>query len=168
MGLSVLFLKFSRDDESQADALGVRYSYRIGDDPHELISVMKMLDHVSQSSGQRIPEWLSTHPDPGNREVNIQQNIDTIRGSFAGKKVDSDTYFKHVDGIVYGDNPRDGFFRSTTFYHPDMKFTFTFPAGWQTANQKQAVQAMSPNNDAVLQITLSGKKTASKFRWVAA
>ncbi len=161
MGLGVLFLKFSRDDESQADALGVRYSYRTGDDPHELISVMTMLDHVTQASGQRIPEWLSTHPDPGNRKENIQANIDTIHGGFAGKKIDSDAYFKHLDGMVYGDNPREGFFHGTTFYQPDMKFTFTFPAGWQTANQKQMVQAMSPNNDAVVQISLSGKKTAA-------
>jgi predicted Zn-dependent protease len=162
MGLGVLFLKFSRGDESQADALGVRYSYRVGDDPHELISVMTMLDHVTQAGGQRIPEWLSTHPDPGNRKENIQLNIDTIHGGFGGKKIDSDTYFKHIDGIIFGDNPRDGFYRGTTFFQPDIKFTFTFPAGWQTANQRQTVQAMSPNKDAVIQIALSDKKSATE------
>jgi predicted Zn-dependent protease len=161
-GLGLMFLKFSRDDESQADVLGVRYSYRIGDDPHQLLGVMTMLDRVTQASGQRIPEWLATHPDPGNRKENIQANLDTIRGGFAGRTTGADSYLKRIDGLVYGPNPRDGFFRGTTFLQPELKFTFTFPAGWQTANQRQSVQAVSPNNDAVIQISLSNKKTAAE------
>ncbi len=159
-GLGLLFLKFSRDDENQADALGVRYCYRTGDDPRQLISVMTMLDNITQSSGQRAPEWLSTHPNPGNRIGNIQAQLDTIHGSFAGRKVDVDGYMKVVDGLVYGDNPRDGYFRGNLFLHPSMQFTIAFPAGWTTSNQKQSVQAISPNNDAVIQLSLSDKKTA--------
>jgi predicted Zn-dependent protease len=161
-GLGLMFLKFSRDDETQADALGVRYSYRIGDDPRQLLGVMTMLDRVTQAGGQRIPEWLATHPDPGNRKENIQANLDTIRGGFAGRTAGADNYLKHVDGLVYGPNPRDGFFRGTIFYQPEMKFSFAFPAGWQTANQRQSVQAVSPNKDAVIQITLSDKKTSAE------
>jgi predicted Zn-dependent protease len=161
-GLGLMFLKFSRDDESQADALGVRYSYRIGDDPRQLLGVMTMLDRVTQAGGQRIPEWLATHPDPGNRKENIQANLDTVRGGFAGRTAGTDNFLKRIDGLVYGPNPRDGFFRGATFYQPDLKFTFTFPAGWQTANQRQAVQAVSQSKDAVIQVSLSDKKTAAE------
>ncbi len=161
-GLGILFLKFSRDDENQADALGVRYCYRTGDDPRQLINVMTMLDNITQAGGQRAPEWLSTHPNPGNRVGNIQSQIDTIHGSLAGKKVDVDGFMKVVDGIVYGDDPRDGYFRGSLFLHPSMQFTIAFPAGWTTSNQKQSVQAISPNSDAVIQLSLSDKKSAAE------
>ncbi|MCK4924176.1 MAG: M48 family metalloprotease, partial [Spirochaetes bacterium] len=71
-GLGLMFLKFGRDDETQADELGLRYMGREDYDAEEMVRVMAMLDGVSQSSGGgRIPEWLSTHPDPGNRREHI-------------------------------------------------------------------------------------------------
>src|SRR5512142_2668782 len=66
--LGVMFLKFSRDDEREADQLGLRYSGRLGYEPEQAAEAMQMLDLVSQQSGQgRMPAWLSTHPDPGGR-----------------------------------------------------------------------------------------------------
>jgi predicted Zn-dependent protease len=68
-GLGLLFLKFGRDDERQADALGFRYLTRIGYDPREMPGVFNMLGRVSEAGGGRgMPVWLSTHPDPGDRE----------------------------------------------------------------------------------------------------
>ncbi len=161
-GLGLLFLKFSRDDESQADALGVRYTFRAGDDPRQLIGVMAMLDNVTKASGSSTPEWLSTHPAPVNRIQDLRHHLDTLRGPVAGKKVDPDGYAKVIDGMVYGDNPRDGFFRGSLFLHPAMQFTLGFPSGWSTSNQKQSVQAVSPAKDAAIQLTVSDKKTAAE------
>jgi len=68
VGLQVLFLKYSRDDETQADALGFRYMTKVGYDPSQMIPLFQMLDGVSkQGGGGKTPEWLQTHPDPGNR-----------------------------------------------------------------------------------------------------
>jgi predicted Zn-dependent protease len=159
-GLQLLFLKFNRDDESQADALGVRYMNRIGDDPHQMETVMTMLDGVTQASGgSGTPEWLQTHPNPGNRKEHIAQIIDTMRSAPIGTTVNEDAYLRRLDGIVFGQNPRDGFFRGTTFYQPDLKFRFDFPQGWKTQNQKNSVVAASPNQDAVIQITLAKDET---------
>lgn len=69
-------MKFSRADETQADGLGVCFMNSSGYDPHEMIGVMQILQSLSQ--GQRQPEFLSTHPDPGNRIVQIQQDIQNI------------------------------------------------------------------------------------------
>lgn len=67
-GLGLLFLKYSRDDERQADALGLRYMDRKGYDPSQMAPVFRMLEAVSASDGgERVPGWLSTHPDPGAR-----------------------------------------------------------------------------------------------------
>src|SRR5690242_9343653 len=83
-GLGVLFLKFSRDDESQADHLGLRYMRRAAYDPREMPHVFEMLTRVSQAqAGGRVPEWLATHPDPENRRGRIEEEIAALpRDSF--------------------------------------------------------------------------------------
>jgi predicted Zn-dependent protease len=155
-GLGLMFLKFSRDDEKQADDLGLRYMYNDGYDPNQMVHVFEVLDRISGGSGSgRIPEWLSTHPDPGNRAQRIRAEIDTIKGVTSGRKVARDGYLSHLKGLVFGDDPREGYFVGTTFYHPQLRFQFTFPEGWTTQNQKQGVLAASPKQDAVIQITIS-------------
>ena len=155
-GLGLMYLKFSRDDELQADELGLRYMGRDGYDPNEMISVMEMLDGITQSSGGgRIPEWQSTHPNPGNRREHIQGLIESNREVYTGKKVNRDRFLEDINGLVFGQNPREGFFIENTFYHPDFEFQFNFPAGWETINMKQGVVGLSPNQDATIQITLA-------------
>jgi predicted Zn-dependent protease len=159
-GLGLLFLKFSRDDELQADELGLRYMGREGYDPDEMIKVMVMLDGITQSSGGgRIPEWQSTHPDPGNRKGHIEELIAGNEDAYSGKRVNREHYLEGVDGLVFGQNPREGFFIDNVFYHPDLKFRFDFPAGWQTTNMKRGVVGLSPNQDATIQIALTDEQS---------
>ena len=154
-GLGLLFLKFGRDDESQADELGLRYMTRARYDPRPMPGVFAMLASVTAAGGGRgTPEWLSTHPNPENREVRIQAMIDSIGASYDGYVVNRNQYYEKIDGMVYGANPRHGFFRENVFLHPDLAFQITFPAGWQTANQTQAVLAGSPEQDAIIQLTV--------------
>lgn len=69
-------MKFSRTDETEADSLGVCFMNDSGYDPQEMVKVMQTLDSLSQ--GQNPPEFLSTHPDPGNRILEIQKDIQNI------------------------------------------------------------------------------------------
>lgn len=165
-GLGLMFLKFSRDDESQADHLGFRYMVRAENDPRQMIPVFEMLNRVGESSGSgRLPEWLATHPNPVNRSANFQKEIDTLTSGFSSFTVNRDSYLNRIDGIVFGQDPREGFFRTSHFYQPDLAFEFTFPSGWQTVNQKEAVAAFTENQDAVIQITLaqgSSRETAAR------
>jgi len=159
VGLQLLFLKFSRDDESQADDLGMRYLVRADYDAREMPGVYAMLNRVSSAgssgsaSAARAPQWLSTHPDPVNREQRMLQHLDTLRQN--GTVVNRDAYLRRLDGIVYGVNPREGFFRETAFLHPDLRFRLDFPTGWKTANYKGGVVAASPEEDARMQLTLA-------------
>jgi predicted Zn-dependent protease len=157
-GMQLLFLKYSRDDESEADMLGVRYMGRLSYDPRELAGVMRMLERSSEIAGGsgRVPEWLSSHPDPGNRATRIQQLVQEMpAANLSGAQIRRNEYLRHVDGTIFGNNPREGFFRENVFHHPELAFRFTFPRGWATANTKQAVQAVSPEQDAALEITLA-------------
>jgi predicted Zn-dependent protease len=155
-GLGLLYLKYSRDDESQADHLGFRYMVRAGNDPRQMIGVFDMLNNVSQAGGGgRVPEWLATHPNPVNRSADFQKEIDTLKLNLSRLTVNQDSYLSRINGVVFGQNPREGFFRDNHFYQPDLEFEFEFPSGWQTVNQKEAVAAINSSQDAVLQITLA-------------
>ncbi|HSD65945.1 MAG TPA: M48 family metalloprotease [Vicinamibacteria bacterium] len=153
-GLGLLFLKFGRDDENQADELGLRYMTRVSYDPREMLEVFGVLDGVTRAAGGgRMPDWLSTHPSPGNRLARIQGQIAATGAS--GSVVNRPEYLRRLDGMVFGENPREGFFRENAFYHPDLRFQLSFPRGFQTQNQKQAVVGVSQAQDAMIALTLA-------------
>jgi predicted Zn-dependent protease len=162
-GLGLLFLQYTRGDESQADDLAVRYTTRAGYDPRPLTETFAVLDRVSQQQGDgRVPSWLSTHPAPQNRIQNIEADIDSIGGSPAGAVVNREGYLQQIDGMVFGDDPREGFFRGSTFFHPGLAFHVDFPSGWKTLNQKQQVLGVSPQQDAVAAVTLASQSSAEQ------
>jgi predicted Zn-dependent protease len=155
-GLELMFLKYGRDDERQADDLGLRYALSSGYDPRPMIEVFEMLERVSASAGGgRVPAWLSTHPDPGARGERIASEIATASAG----KVERDAYLARIDGVTFGEDPRQGYFRENVFYHPDMQFRLEFPAGWKTQNTRQAVVALAPSDDAAMQLSLSRQGT---------
>jgi predicted Zn-dependent protease len=159
-GLSILFLKFGRDDENQSDSLGLRYMTRADYNPYEMPKVFATLDRVTQSQGLRgTPQWLSTHPDPGNRIANIDARIGKLPVEQRQGTVGRESYFQRVAGMVFGDDPRQGYTVGQTYYHPELAFKIEFPDQWQIINQRQAVGALSPNRDAAVVLTLSDKNS---------
>ncbi|HEU5304965.1 MAG TPA: M48 family metalloprotease [Gemmatimonadales bacterium] len=159
-GLSLLFLKYGRDAENQADQGGFRYALRQGYDVREMPKVFQTLDRISQASrGGRLPEWLATHPDPGNRIKHIGRMLDTVQLDANRLVVDREDYLRHVQGMSFGEDPRQGYFEGSAFYHPGMRFQLRFPEGWKKQNLPQAVMALSPSEDAILQLGLAGQES---------
>src|SRR3954470_16035007 len=127
-GLSVLFLKYSRDAENQADQAGFRYALNQNYDVREMSKVFETLDRLSQSSGGgKLPEWLATHPSPGNRIEHIEKMLDTVKADPSKGQVNRDQFLQRVQGITYGEDPRQGYFEGSQFYHPQMRFQMHFP-----------------------------------------
>ena len=161
VGLQVLFLKFSRDDESQADKLGLAYMANDGYDARSMLEVFRTLNRVSKlAGGGKLPQWLETHPDPENRLGAAEQRLKEIKHDFTGAKVNREDYLRTIDGIVYGEDPRQGFFKGQLFLHPELKFQVQFPEGWKTQNTPQAVAAISPKQDAIVQLQAAGQGTS--------
>jgi len=159
-GLQVMFLKFSRDDEREADQLGLRYLYRSGYDPRPMTEVYETLGAVSSlDTNERLPDWMATHPNPEDRRQRISQAIATLGPDFSGRTVARDEYLHRLDGMVYGEDPRQGYFDGVAFLHPALAFRFDGPAGWKGRNLRDVVVLQSPENDAALQLTLSDKTT---------
>ncbi len=156
--LQLVTLKFGRDDEMQSDDLGLRYMTALGYDPYHHASVFSMLGSVTSGGGDQIPEWLSTHPNPENREGRILEAIHAREAAgedFSDAIVGRDGFMRILDGMVFGENPREGFFDGAVFHHPDLRFRLEFPAGWRTQNTKQNVAAISPEQDAVVVLSLA-------------
>lgn len=156
-GLQLLFLKYGRDDERQADELGFRYALQEGYDVREMADVFAALEQVGESSGQSpLPTWMSSHPDPGERVSRTQQRVAALTGvSLDTLEVGKEQYLAQIDGMIYGENPRNGFFRNATFYHPDLRFSMAFPSGWSAQNLPSAVIGVSPEQDAAIELTLA-------------
>lgn len=159
-GFGLLFLKYGRDDERQADDLGLRYMSRSGFDPRAMPGVFSVLEGVQTVEGVgRLPSWLSTHPDPGARRERMQQAVAQLPGDFSAAEVNRESYLRRLDGMTFGENPREGFFEGNAFLHPEMRFRFQFPEGWETSNEKASVSAASPAQDAFLQVSLAEADT---------
>ncbi|MBV6519916.1 MAG: Beta-barrel assembly-enhancing protease [Gemmatimonadaceae bacterium] len=161
-GLQLLFLRFSRGDELQADELGFKYTLNNNYDVREMASMFRTLDRVSGDEGGRIPEWQSTHPNPDNRVANTENRIAALNRSLSGLRVGREDFLRHIEGLVFGENPRDGFFRNGVFHHPDLRFRIDFPSGWQTQNQTTQVVGVSSRKDAIMVLSLAKNGTPSQ------
>lgn len=159
IGLQLAFLKFGRDDERQADELGFRYMTAQGYDPREMADVFETLARASKGDGEGgggPPEWLSTHPDPGNRAETAEKRAAEVKGADR-MKVGRDEFLAMLGGMPFGEDPRQGYFQGNAFLHPELRFRMELPEGWQKQNTPAAVVAVSPKNDAAIQLTAAGK-----------
>jgi predicted Zn-dependent protease len=158
-GVGLLLLKFSRDDERQADELGVEYSTKLGYDAKRMAAFFQTLQRETQSQGgSTVPPFLSTHPDPGDRFVTVNQLADQWQaktGKTTGLTVNRDSYLRRIEGIVYGADPRQGYVEAGAFYHPELKFQFPVPTGWQTQNSPQQFQMAPQDGSALMMLTLA-------------
>jgi predicted Zn-dependent protease len=164
-GMQLLFLKFSRDNEREADRLGVEYSSKIGYDAHKMADFFQVLNKMNLASSQAgVPTFLSTHPDPGDRynAVNLEATQWQSSLQLTSWKVNADSYLKMIDGIVYGEDPRQGFVEGNTFYHPTLKFKFSFPAGWILENSPTQVNMAPGDGKALMIFTLASGKTLNE------
>lgn len=160
-GLGLLFLKHSRDDEREADEVGFRYVQHLGYAVSQFDDVFAALQRAGDDERSALPGWLSTHPMPAER-------IETVRAmaakapASATARIEREDYLGHLDGLVFGKNPRHGFFRENTFYHPELRFQLTFPRGWRTQNLTQAVVGTAPQGTAAIELTIAPGESAEQ------
>lgn len=154
--MQLLFLKYSRDNESQSDELGVEYSTKVGFDAHEMAGFFKTLNALSDGSSE-LPTFLSTHPDPLDRYAKVDANATQwqSKAGLSSYKINRDSYLRMIDGIIYGEDPRQGYVDAGMFYHPELKFQYPVPANWSLANSPSQVQMAPADGKALLIFTLA-------------
>jgi predicted Zn-dependent protease len=162
-GLGLLFLRFSRDDERQSDVLGVEYSTKVGYDAREMSNFFHTLDKMqSQSEQGGLPDWFSTHPNPANRVVDVRKEAEKKQAELSKKDlmIRRKIFLNKINGLIVGENPRQGFVEKNVFYHPDLEFKFPVPSGWKLQNLPTQVQMIDAKEKGIILFTLGGTPSA--------
>lgn len=156
-GVGLLLLKFGRNAERQSDKLGVEYSSKIGYDAKEMAGFFKTLERQAGGQGQELPDFLSTHPNPGdrNKDVGKLANEWKEKLKLTNPQVNRNSYLKKIEGLVYGEDPKQGFVENSVFYHPGLKFQLNIPAGWKHQNSPSQFQMAPADGKAVMILTLA-------------
>ncbi|WP_128543792.1 M48 family metalloprotease [Larkinella soli] len=159
-GLGLLMLSYSRAHESESDKIGVEYSSKIGYDAHQMANFFGTIKRIQENSGEAIPTFMSTHPDPGNRFSKVHEMAKDYQAKNPQKyEVDRENYLRMIDGIIYGEDPKQGFVENNMFYHPEMRFQFPVPNGWQHENSPAQFQMASKNGENAMILTLAKGNT---------
>jgi predicted Zn-dependent protease len=157
MAAQLIFLRYSREDELEADKLGVEYSLAAGYDPREVIPFFQTLSRIQEKEGQGMPSFLATHPNPGDR---IQRIRELTAGQPRHERPLADSrYLNAIEGLVLGEDPRQGFVEGNVFYHPDLRLRFPVPRGFKVINQPTQVVMVEGQNRAVLGFSSAREKS---------
>jgi predicted Zn-dependent protease len=152
---SLLLLKYSRDDERQSDELGVEYATKIGYDTRPMADFFQTLEMLS--GDQRLPGWASTHPDPGDRHDTVLELTSQWQAQVGSAEYSTNRngYIEKLEGLIFGNNPRQGFEHGGDFVHPELAFRFPIPDQWQWVNTAAAVQMGAPDKKAMITFQLA-------------
>lgn len=161
-GAQMLFLKFSRDDERQADDLGVEYSTKTDYDAAQMAIFFQTLERMQPKSDKSgLPGWFSTHPNPTDRRETVAVRAKEWQQRLGIKepKINRQQYLKQIDGLVYGEDPKEGYVEGDVFYHPGLRFQFPVPSKWILQNTPKVVQMASEQKDAVILFSISSARS---------
>jgi len=153
LGAGMLFLRFSRDNEREADDLGVEYSSKAGYDATQMANFFETLERMNPGSDRSgLPSWFSTHPNPEDRIKVVRVRAKEWQDRLGRRDLvlNRDEYLGRIDGLVFGDDPRQGYVEEHVFYHPELHFQFPVPANWKINNTPSNVQMVSGGQEAVM------------------
>ncbi|HZP21784.1 MAG TPA: M48 family metalloprotease, partial [Bauldia sp.] len=145
---------FSRQQELEADAIGVKTIGRAGYDPFAAARFLNAMSRFAAyraglaTGGDKRPDFLASHPSTPER-VRFAEVAAREFGAPGNGEVDRDRYLEGIDGIVYGDDPGQGYVRDRTFVHPTLGVSFTVPPGFVIDNTADAVLATGTDGTAL-------------------
>lgn len=167
MGAQAAIQSYSREQELEADMLGVRYMTRLGYSPDGLTTFFKKMSAHSELEARSMGQdgiqhnIMSTHP-------RTEQRIDQAIHLSKSQKVDQpiqgrETYLSKIDGMTFGDDPAQGIRKGREFIHPELRFRFTVPPGFSMINAPDKLQAFGPNNAKII-FDMANPENVAKFR----
>ena len=152
----------SQADEHEADQLGQQLAALAGYDPGALAPVLVRLQRfIDLETGvKRMPGFFDTHPSTPDRVERVTRQAGKLEWRRESEVVSSSgDYLHQLEGLLIGENPAEGIFHGSQFFHPDLDFTITVPEGWETVNTRRAVVALAPKGDGLLSLGIIGQGT---------
>jgi predicted Zn-dependent protease len=168
LGAAAWIQGYGRENEMEADRLGLEYSVRAGYQPEAMGRVFELFKAGERFERDRArvegrePRLyhgvFSSHPTPDSRAIQAAKGAANIADQPAGGWVENrEAYLRRIDGISYGTSRAQGIVRDNRFYHADMGITLAFPRGWTIENERDRLLAYTPSKDSIMQITVEGK-----------
>lgn len=151
----IALASFSRAQEFEADGIGIGIAARAGYDPHGAERFLNSMNRFAglrsaSSADPRSLDFLSSHPATPERI----ENAANIARQYAGGARDAAEYLATLDGLVYGEDPVEGFVRGRRFAHPKLGFAFTAPEGFTLENTAQAVLGTKQGGEQALRLDI--------------
>ena len=148
---------YSREHELESDSLALRYMSRAGYDPEAMVNFLRKMRASSRLEAKRLGKspdkvdefnYLATHPAPAERVrlASQQARQYQVKKPMRGRSI----YLRKINGLLFGDDPSQGFIRGRVFSHPKLKFRFEVPEGFRLFNTPQAVIAKGPNDATII------------------
>jgi predicted Zn-dependent protease len=168
----IALASFSRSQELEADGIGVGISSRAGFDPYGAVRFLTAMGRnaelrTSTGAGDaRFLDFMSSHPGTPERLKIARANARQYTAPTDVGRDDKEAYLAGIDGLVYGEDPSEGFVRGRRFLHPRLAFTFTAPEGFALENTAQAVLGVSANGALALRldvVRVPSEQTLSEY-----
>lgn len=167
IGATAWLQGYGRENEMEADRLGLEYAAKSGYRPEAMAETFKVFKSQesfeltrARSEGREPNIYhgvFSSHPAPDDRVIQAVKGSANIQEP-AGGWVDNHTEYLHmIDGMPYGSSRKQGIVRNNRMYHAELGITVAFPKGWTVENQRDRILAYTHNKDAIMQITLEGR-----------
>jgi predicted Zn-dependent protease len=165
----IALASFSRAQEFEADGIGVGIAARAGYDPYGAVRFLTSMGRNSELKPSsrvqldpRAPDFLSSHPATPERVRNAQSNARQYTAPGSGER-DREAYLASVDGLIYGEDPSEGFARGRRFLHPKLGFTFLAPQGFTLDNTAQAILGVKEGGGQAMRLDVVRVPTEQKL-----
>lgn len=152
-GAGLYTLGYSRDQERQADSLGVRYLAGAGYDPMASSDSLGALGaqtaleaRLKGQGGAEPSKWLSTHPPSAERVQRTRAEAQTLVARAGQRATNRDAFLNAIDGMIYDDDPAEGVVQGRSFRHGGLGLALDAPQGFTIANSPQAITGTAPGN----------------------
>jgi predicted Zn-dependent protease len=168
IGAAAWMSGYGRENEMEADRLGLKYMVKAGYNPESIGKVFSVFQAGEKFERQRAAAEgreprlyhgvFSSHPSPDERAVQAAKGAANIKDAPATGWIERhDEYLTTINGIAYGSSKAQGIVRDNRFYHADMGITVAFPRGWTIDNMRDRLIAFTPKKDAMMQIMIDAK-----------
>ena len=168
IGAAAWMSGYGRENEMEADRLGLKYMVKAGYNPESIGKVFNVFQAGEKFERQRAAAEgreprlyhgvFSSHPSPDERAVQAAKGAANIKDAPPTGWIERhDEYLTTINGIAYGSSKAQGIVRDNRFYHADMGITVAFPRGWTIENQRDRLLAFTPKKDAMMQIMIDAK-----------
>lgn len=147
LGIGLLFQRYSRAHETQADLLGTGYMAEARYNPVGAERMLMTLQRLDKNPGSGLDRYFMSHPDPGKRVADVRQKITELGGMASGANFeapDRNEFVRLLDGAITGNSTEKMVVKNGVIYDRDHGLVINTPRGWIASTEPGVLFAMRP------------------------